>query len=40
MPNNNIQPILTSDHTKGHHPIELVYTEEYETPRESHLRER
>lgn len=31
---------LGSNHTKGHHPIELVYTEEYETPREAHMRER
>ena len=31
---------LGSDHTKGHYPIELVYTEEYDTPKEAHLRER
>lgn len=31
---------LGSNHTKGHHPIELVYTEEYETPIEAHMRER
>lgn len=31
---------IGADFTHGHHPIKLVYTEEFETAQEAHLRER